>query len=592
MKIIVDRIRALLPYLPPGARAFLVWHAIVSSLLALVDVVALGLLAAVVSVMATGGEGQVPLIGRVDSSQYPWIIVVLVALILLKSAANIALQWFATRRFAHFELEIGDQLFASFMRAPWLDRLKRTTSELVRLSDVGIANTIAGFLLPVLMLPSLVVTFVALVAVLLLAQPVTALVTLCYLGGIGAILYFWVARKSLQAGRVNRDYSMRVAGLMTEMVGALKEITLRDKFGEVASVIRENRQRSTHARANISFLGAVPRFVIDSALVGGFLLVGAVSYLVSGAEGAISAVALFAVAGFRMVPSLTGFQGVVTTATSNAAHVSAVLADIEMAKTYTARAEELGKHTLPDDAERIVFRGVTFNYPDRSEAAVRDVNLSIELGSSVALVGASGSGKSTLVDLMLGLIVPQRGSIRVGDALLGDVLGAWRRRVGYVPQDVAIFDGTVAQNVALTWDEEIDKDKVREALRRAQLLDAVLARPGGLESRVGERGLALSGGQRQRLGIARALFADPLVLVMDEATSALDTKTESDVTAALRALHGEVTLVSVAHRLATIRHADQVCFMSDGRLVATGSFDELVRDVPEFAVQATLAGLA
>jgi ATP-binding cassette subfamily C protein len=161
-----------------------------------------------------------------------------------------------------------------------------------------------------------------------------------------------------------------------------------------------------------------------------------------------------------------------------------------------------------------------------------------------------------------------------------------------VPQDVAIFDGTIAQNVALSWGEDIDMDKVRDALARAQLLDAVLERPGGLDSKVGERGLALSGGQRQRLGIARALFADPLVLVMDEATSALDTKTESDVTAALRALRGEVTLVAVAHRLATIRHADQVCFMSEGRVVATGSFDDLVRDVPEFAVQASLAGLA
>jgi ATP-binding cassette subfamily C protein len=592
MKLVLDRLRALLPYLPAGARRFLVVHAAVSSLLALVDVAALGLLAVVVSVMARGGQGQVPLIGTIRETDYPWVVVTLVALILLKSTANVVLQWIATRRFAHFELEIGDQLFAAYMQAPWLDRLKRTTSELVRLSDVGIANTIAGFLLPVMMLPSLVVTFLALIAVLVLAQPVTALVTLLYLGGIGALLYFWVSRKSIQAGRVNRDYSLRVAALMTEMVGALKEITLRDKFGEVAAVIRDNRRRSTRARANINFLGALPRFVIDSALVGGFLLVGGVSYVVSGADGAINAVALFAVAGFRMVPSLTGFQGVVTTATSNAAHVSAVLADIEMAKTYTTRAEELGRQTLPARVESISLDHVTFTYPDRSTPAVRDVSLSIRLGTSVALVGASGSGKSTLVDLMLGLIVPQQGTIFVGEAPLPEVLGAWRRRVGYVPQDVAIFDGTIAQNVALSWGEDIDMDKVRDALARAQLLDAVLERPGGLDSKVGERGLALSGGQRQRLGIARALFADPLVLVMDEATSALDTKTESDVTAALRALRGEVTLVAVAHRLATIRHADQVCFMSEGRVVATGSFDDLVRDVPEFAVQASLAGLA
>jgi ABC-type multidrug transport system fused ATPase/permease subunit len=162
-----------------------------------------------------------------------------------------------------------------------------------------------------------------------------------------------------------------------------------------------------------------------------------------------------------------------------------------------------------------------------------------------------------------------------------------------VPQDVALFDGTIAQNVALAWDDdEIDFGKVEEALARAQLHDTVQAREGGMRSRIGERGLALSGGQRQRLGIARALYSDPLVLVLDEATSALDTKTESLVTAAIAGLKGEVTIVSVAHRLSTIRNSDVICFLQDGTIAARGTFDELVAAVPNFAEQAQLAGLA
>jgi len=592
VKVIWSSLQRLLPYLPGRAKRFLLLYSGLSAVLALVDVAVLGLLALGVSVMLQGNALDLPVVGEIGPDQYPWLLLVLVALLMLKSSASIALQWVATRRFAAFELQIGEQLFSAYMRAPWLDRLKRTTAELVRLTDVGIANTVSGFLLPVMNLPTIVVTFLALVLVLVVAQPMTALVTLVYLGLIGLVLYFWVARKSIEAGRVNVRYSMRVAALVTEMVGALKEITLQQKFGEVAQVVRANRVHTTRARANMAFLGAVPKFVIDAALVGGFLLVGGVSFLLGGTSEAISAVSLFAVAGFRLVPSLTGFQAVVAQATANVTHVDAVLRDMDSAREYVAHAESMGRQELAEPVESVHLRGVGFHYPGRDEPAVRDVTLDIPIGSTVALVGASGSGKSTLVDLLLGLITPDQGEIRVGAQPLADVLGAWRHRVGYVPQDVAIFDGTIAQNVALSWSDDIDREKVVDALRRAQLLDVVESRPGGLDSTVGERGMSLSGGQRQRLGIARALYADPLVLVLDEATSALDTKTESDVTAALRALEGNVTLVSVAHRLATIRHAEQVCFMSGGRIVAKGRFEDLVRDVPEFAVQASLAGLA
>jgi ABC-type bacteriocin/lantibiotic exporter with double-glycine peptidase domain len=160
-----------------------------------------------------------------------------------------------------------------------------------------------------------------------------------------------------------------------------------------------------------------------------------------------------------------------------------------------------------------------------------------------------------------------------------------------VPQEVAIFDGTVAQNVALTWGSDIDEDRVRTALQRAQLLETIESRKDGINGRVGERGLALSGGQRQRLGIARALYMDPLVLVLDEATSALDTATEAAVAQAISELHGEITVISVAHRLSTIRNNDQVCFMKEGTILTQGTFDEVVRANPDFAQQAALAGL-
>ncbi|KRF33717.1 ABC transporter ATP-binding protein [Yonghaparkia sp. Soil809] len=592
MILIWRTLTSIVPYLPTRAVNFLVVYVIVTSALALIDISALALLALSLGAMVAGRPVELPLVGSVGVDGYVWILVVVSGLIIAKSSLALLLQWVATRRFARFELEIGDRLFNAYIRAPWTERLKRNTSQLVRMADVGIANVTAGFLLPVSTLPSLLTTFAAVLVVLVVAQPVTALVTVLYLGAIAALLYLVVSRRAIQAGRVNRDYSFKVARLMTDMVSALKEITLADKAGEVARVVHENRIHTTRARANISFLGTVPKFVLDAALVGGFLLVGGVAYIGGGLTEAFAAVALFGVAGFRLVPSLTGFQSIVTSTHANVPQVRAVIIDITLAESYIEHAETIGHDPIVGEPEALELADVSFTYPGADAPALQGVSLRLPMGSSLGLVGSSGAGKSTLVDLILGLLVPSSGTALVGDQRLEDVLAAWRSRVGYVPQDVALFDGTVAENVALVWEGEIDEERVEQALRRAQLWDVIASRPGGIHGRVGDRGMSLSGGQRQRLGIARALFDDPLVLVLDEATSALDTKTESDVAAAIRELRGEVTVVAVAHRLSTIRDSDQVCFMADGRIVARGTFDELVASVPEFAVQAALSGLA
>ena len=592
VKLIIATMRPLLPLLPAKARSFLWMYMIGTSALAILDIVALALLAISLSAMVVGDPVQLPVVGEVGVDGYVWILVVVCGLIIVKSALSVTLQWFATRRFATFELEVGDRLFDAYIRAPWTERLRRNTSQLVRLADVGIANVTAGFLIPVISLPTMLTTFASVMAVLIIAQPLTAAVTITYLGLIALLLYFWVARKSVQAGRVNRDYSFRVASLMTDMVSALKEITLRNKAGEVAQVVHDNRIHTTRARANLSFLGAVPKFVLDAALVGGFLLVGGVAYITGGMSAAFSAVALFGVAGFRLVPTLTGFQAIITQTHANIPQVQAVIGDILDAESYVRNAEQIGHRRLKQSPRVLELTGVGFTYPGGKAPALTGIDLLVPMGSSLGLVGSSGAGKSTLVDVLLGLLVPSEGTTTIDGEPLEEVLADWRSRVGYVPQDVALFDGTIAQNVALSWGTAIDYDKVRAALERAQLWSVVESRPAGMDARVGDRGMSLSGGQRQRLGIARALFSDPLILVMDEATSALDTKTESDVSMAIRGLRGEVTIVSVAHRLSTIRDNDQVCFMRDGRIVARGTFDEVVRDVPDFAVQAALAGLA
>jgi ABC-type multidrug transport system fused ATPase/permease subunit len=237
------------------------------------------------------------------------------------------------------------------------------------------------------------------------------------------------------------------------------------------------------------------------------------------------------------------------------------------------------------------LRSVAFRYPTSTETVLHGLDLDIPLGSSLGIVGPSGAGKSTLIDLILGLSSPTEGEIRLDDQPLGSVIKQWRNRVGYVPQRVALFDGSIAQNVALTWDNDFDRDRVLDALERAQLTSLLSTRGQGINEKIGERGVSLSGGQQQRLGIARALYSDPLVLVLDEATSSLDTKTEDDVTQAIRSLQGELTLISVAHRLSTIKQYDQVCYLEDGHIIGQGTFYELADQLSVFKEQVALAGL-
>lgn len=584
--------RDVVGILPGRAQRFLVWYAIALAALSFLDGIALALLALAIAPLAAGDPLALPVIGELDTTGIIVLVATISFLIVLKSVAAVLLLWRTTRTFAHYELELGNRLFEAYIRSPWVERLKKNSADIVRTTDGSVSTTISGFVLPASTLLGEVMTSVTLVSVLAVTQPLIAGVTVLYLGALGVILYFVVTRRVRQAGRVALRYSLKSSRLITEMVGALKEVTLRNAASAVSAVVKANRTHSTRARANAQFLNQIPRYALDSGIIGGFVLVGAVGYATGGVPGATTALALFGLAGFRMAPSLVRFQSVLSQLNVSRSHAELVLHEIRHAETARSVLDDgRAELELPDRPSNLRFVDVSFAYSEDADPAVRHVDLTIPFGSTVSFVGASGAGKSTMIDLLLGLIEPTEGSIEVDGRQLRDYTNSWRSRVAYVPQDVSIFDSSVAQNVALTWENDFDRERVKNALERAQLLDTVDGRLGGIDGRVGERGLALSGGQRQRLGIARALYADPLVLVMDEATSALDTATEAAVTTAIRSLRGSMTIITVAHRLSTVVDSDIIFFMSKGRVVANGTFPELVKAVPEFAAQAALAGL-
>ena len=591
MKSIWQLYQKLLKALPSEARRFLIGYSASLGMLSILDAAALALLAITIGPIVNGTDLSLPILGEVTGAGLIALLGAVCLLIVLKGLVAVALLWRATRRFAGYELELGARLFRSYLGASWTERLKKNSSDLVRLLDGSVSLAVNAFLLPGSTLLGEALSFVTVIAVLAVAQPVIAVIALAYLGLLGAFLYFWVTRRSRQAGAVNLRYSLSSSRLITEMIGALKEVTLRNKLDEVSEVVRENRRHATRARSNAIFLGQVPRYVLESGLVGGFVIVGIAGFLMDGIAGATTAVALFALAGFRIAPSVVRFQSILSQMTVATPHAEAVLEEIRSSEAGVSHLADRPALPLPDEPATLTLNRVGFRYAPDLPEVIRDVDVEIRFGSSVAFVGSSGAGKSTIIDLILGLIEPTAGDIAIDGTSLSDVTTAWRGRVGYVPQEVSLFDATIAQNVALSWRGGIDEDRVIDSLKRAQLLDFVMGRDGGIHARVGERGLSLSGGQRQRLGIARALYSDPLVLVMDEATSALDTATEAAVSASIRALHGSLTVITVAHRLATVLDADRIFFMRNGLVAAQGTFDELVAVEPEFANQARLAGL-
>jgi ABC-type multidrug transport system fused ATPase/permease subunit len=241
---------------------------------------------------------------------------------------------------------------------------------------------------------------------------------------------------------------------------------------------------------------------------------------------------------------------------------------------------------------KIEVEHVSLTYPGANQPALADVNLCVEPGKSLAIVGPSGAGKTSLVDVILGVIPTSTGQINISGKTPLEAISSWPGAIAYVPQNVLISDGTVRSNVALGFPPNVAIDElVWRALEVAQLSDFVRSLPRGLDSHVGENGTKISGGQRQRLGIARAMFTQPKLLVLDEATSSLDGQTESDISSSLATLRGEVTLVMIAHRLSTIREAGEVIYMDNGKILARGTFDQVRNQVPDFENQAQLMGL-
>ena len=511
-------------------------------------------------------------------------IAVFVILVLSNMAAALSL-WMQHRYLARVQHALSDELFGGFLAQPYGFHVMRDAASLSNTVFSHVNGAITQALAPLLLGLARVFVVLSLVSLLVAKDPMIALEALGLFGVAYALVYGALRGRQTNLGTTLAEAAEDRYRVVLEALGAIKELLVLGRSQESRTRFNAASMRYFRSSSLNSAISVLPRYLLESVTFGGIVLV-TISLVLSGGGLAqtIPTLALYAFAGYRMMPALQQIYASAVALRFSGAAVDALERDLVECRAALAQVPRSSSvPSLPRDG-MLSVRNVTFSYPSADRPALQEVSLEIQPRQTVGVVGRTGSGKTTLADLLLGLYEPASGTVEyAGQPLTRGAIASWRRQVGYVPQGVFLANASIAENIAIGLPAvERDFAKVRRAAQLAQADEFISALPEGYETDVGERGVRLSGGQRQRLGIARALYHDPSFLVFDEATSALDGMTEEAVMSALRSLSGSRTIFLIAHRLRTVESCDRIFVMDGGRLVATGTYAELERDSAAF----------
>ena len=489
--------------------------------------------------------------------------------------------FFLSRRSAY----ISHQLIGKLLQQSLLDRLDSTSQNLLYAITAGVNAITLRIIGSLISLISDGALLVVILLGLLILDPTVALSTLVLFSSIAFILYKLMHQKAETLGREEAEISISSNKLILEALETYRETLVRNRQSYYANEIGKLRYSLSDIVAELTFMPNVSKYVIEIAIVTGALILSMTQFLLQDSTHAIATLAVFLAASTRIAPAIIRLQqsSIVIRGASGVASPT-----LDLIKELQSLSELPPEHSTIDiDHEgfngQITLEKVNFRYLPGAAFSLKDLNISIPPGSLIAIVGPSGSGKTTLVDLILGLIEPESGTVRVSGLHPIEVPKRWPGVIGYVPQNIYISDGSIKENICLGYDmASVDPKRVQDAITDAQLSILLTSLEKGLDSQVGERGTKLSGGERQRVGIARALYTKPKLLILDEASSALDAQTEQKITTAIENLKGKVTTIVIAHRLSTIVAADRIIYLENGGIRDIGSFSELCLRIPEF----------
>ncbi len=519
------------------------------------------------------------------SSQYSFMValgLVTIAMIVVANAMQM-LRVYVVSRFTMLRVHsISHRLLAHYLHQPYEFFLTAHSSDMSSRILNESNNVVQYFLRPAAEVVSATITLTMVLAVVIWVDPLIALISILVLGAVFALALFASGRKLTTMGETRKTANkarFRVAG---EALSGIKDIKLLGAERVFISRFDAHSLNMAHSNVGKNVLTQLPPYVIQTMVFAGVILI-CLLMLDSGSTDPAKVMAelvptlgVMALAAQRLMPELSRLFSNVGLLRFGRAAVDAVYEGLSVGKTTPATPET--EEMLLSLSSELVLDGIGYRYPNAEQAGLEAITLQIRAGERIGIVGTSGAGKTTLADILLGLLIPEAGEIRVdGVPIVSDRLPAWRRTVGYVPQEIYLLDASVAENIAFGVPPgKIDRARVEEAARMAQLDAFVCSElPEGYDTPVGERGLRLSGGQRQRIGIARALYRDADLIVFDEATSALDNVTEQEVMAATDGLPGDKTVVMIAHRLSTVRRCDRILVLDKGRVAGFDTWDNL-----------------
>jgi len=615
-----NAVRRSLALLPRSQKRRLLLAAAVQVSLNVLDLIGIALIGLVAAIAASGVGAKAPLpswatqaldligLGGLTVSQASVIVAFAAVFVLvLKTVLQAVMSRKIFRFLANRQADVSASLARRFLSRPLLFVQRWTSSEAIYALGSGVGAATVAVLGSGITILAEVSLFVIVLGALFLVDPWITLGAIVIFGSVVLVTQRILARRGARNAAIMTGASIDTLSAVSEALQTYRETTVLNRREMYIAKYEALIDRYAQATASTAFIMEVPKYVLESTLYIGVLALGAIQFLINqNLTAAAATVAVFLAAGMRVVPALLRLQGAAITIRNASVtamptyYLADALSEGESDGAVAGRSVQIEASVIREriaaghgdfDATVVVDR-VSITYPDSAEPAVANASFLTPAGTSLALVGSTGAGKSTLADAIIGVLDPDEGTVTISGLPPREAITRWPGAIAYVPQAVALVFGSVRENVALGLPAAaIDDALVWEALERAHLADFLRSNREGLDTMIGERGVRLSGGQRQRLGIARALYTRPRLLILDEATSALDAETELAIIKTLDELEGEVTTVTVAHRLATVRRADQLLYLQDGRIICRGTFDEVRTTVPDFDRQASLLGL-
>ena len=498
--------------------------------------------------------------------------------------------FFLSRRGAY----ISSALISRLLSQSLIKIQEKTIQQTLYTTTEGVRIITLGILGQAVVLVADIAILVVIGVGLFFVDASIAITSFLIFGGVSLYLYRAMHKSARLLGIKEADLSIRSSEKIVEVLSSYREAVIKNRRDYYSREIGKMRYELADTLASASFLPNVSKYVIEATLVIGGLLISGVQFALYDASRAVATLAVFLAAGSRIAPAILRVQqGLILIRNS----IGAAGPTLDLIESLGIEEKRESVNDVIDYEHKgfvpsIEVDSISYKYPSGHSKVLSDLSFQIKPGQSLAIVGPSGAGKSTLTDILLGIFSPDTGEIKISGTTPQLAVHKWSGAISYVPQDVNITNGTIRENVSMGYlPEFVSDERVWECLKIAHLDSFVNSLPDKLNTKVGERGTKISGGQRQRLGIARAMFTNPKLLVLDEATSSLDGKTESDISDSITALKGTVTVILIAHRLSTVVNADHILYINQGKILARGTFEEVRRIVPDFDHQAGLIGI-